>query len=717
MGSTTKRGNGNRARRFLEARSVAIIGASRTPGKSGFEEVDNLRRANYSGAVYPVNPKAEEIAGYRCYPSLDAVPEPVELAIILRPAEDAMATFEACIAKRVPAVLIPASGFSEGSPEGAKLQAQIVALAQASDIAVWGPNCGGFVNTANGLHASINRLHPARVGGVSIIAQSGVYVAGVFNQSMERPGFGVSIIATLGNACDLSPAEVMEYLAEDPATSVIALHLEGLRDGDRLLRMARELAGHKPIIATLPGSTNAGRRASLTHTGNLAVDGRIAEGLLLQAGIVPAREFPDLIELAHAFSVMASPHTTRRVAVVSTSGAAGVICADYVDRAGLELAQFSPETQAQLDALHPLTWGMGNPVDPAMAMERYGTAEVMPEIADAIFSDPAVDAVVFGMGAYGGTSDTFDPASMIGAAKQKHGKPAVAWLYGPANSLDLWRISLQSIGMPSFLELQGAVSALGGLERIYHCTEMSGCETLPISERELTVARTLVDSARRKGRGILTEPEALSLLREWGIPVIEHAVVNDEQTATAAAAELGYPLVLKAVSPDILHKADVGAVITGIANEAELRAAWQTISQSLSQSAPRAQLDGMPIQRMASGREIIVGITPAPGVGQVVMAGVGGILVEVHRDVAFRLPPLDKSEAQHMLDESGAGALLEAHRGQPPADRQAVCDTLVQLARLAAADTGLAEIEVNPLMVAANGAGVLAVDALAILDT
>ena len=695
-------------RHFFEARSVAVIGASRTHGKHGFHTVDNIGRA-FTGDIYPINPHADRIAGHRCYGSLDEVPRPVDLAILLRPPQEAEAVFEVCIDLGIPAVLIPASGFAEASPDGQQIQARIVERARATGTAVWGPNCGGFVNTANGLHASISELGPVRAGGVGIVAQSGVYVAGVFNQYMANPRFGVSIVATLGNACDVSPADVLDYLASDPATKVIALHLEGLRDGERLLRAARSIAGVKPVIAALPGATVAGAQASRTHTGNLAVDKAVARGLLAQAGIVPAREFTDLLDLAHAFTVMESLKSARRVAVISTSGAATVICADCIDEAGLTLAQFSPSTQARLDALHPLTWGVQNPIDAALAMETHGTAKAISEFAEAVLEDPAVDAAVFAMGAYGSGSSTFDPV-VIGPARESSGKPVVAWLYGPERDLGPWRASFEAIGIPTFRELERAIGALAGHERIYHCSARPVARATP---GDIAAVAPIITTAKAAGRDVLTELDGLRLLHECGIDTVEQMLAADEARALEAAAGLGYPVVLKAISPDLPHKSDSGAVVTGIAAEDEMRDAWQRVTSAVHQIQPAPRLDGMLIQRMVGGREVIVGFTPAPGVGPVVMVGCGGIRVEVQRAVAFRLPPIDEEEADEMIEESGVGKLIAAYRGRGAGDRAALRHVLVRVATLAVQQPDLMELEVNPLMVLDEG--VVAVDALATL--
>ena len=758
----------NPVRRFFEARSVAVIGASRSPGKAGFHQVDNLRRY-YSGEVFPVNPNADRIAGYRCYPSLDAIRGAIDLAIVLRPAGDVLPALEACIARGVPAVLVPAAGFAEASEEGEALQCRMVQRARESGVSIWGPNCGGFVNTANGLLASFIDLPRVRKGGIGIVAQSGIYVAGLFNQLMERPRFGVSAVATLGNACDVGAADVFEYLAEDPATSVIALHLEGLSEGARLLHAARSVAGRKPVVAALVGGSEAGAEASRSHTANLAVPGRVVPGLLAQAGIVPAREFIDLVDLAGAYSMMGTPRPARRVATISTSGGAGVIAADYADEFEIEMVRLAPATRARLGAVHPFDRGVDNPIDAWPAMERHGTAAAMPEIADAAFHDPGVDAVLFGMGAYSGGGADFDP-NMVGDACASSGKPAVAWLYGPSSSLDAWRTNLEAIGIPCFRDLRSAIAVLAGWDRMYR-RGREPSPPVPASEPErLRRLRAAVEAAQRPGnrrldepkgedgldghehdphstssqtdpmrlRGLraesaagyrtgseedsegtdrfsLTEAEALNFLDALGVSTVARERIRTPDEAAAAANRLGYPVVLKAVSRDLPHKTEAGAVAAGLDSETALCAAWRAILDSVATRAPEARLDGMMVQPMLRGREVIAGLTRVPGVGPVVMVGRGGVLVESRGDVAFRLPPLDRAEAERMIDESGVSLVLDAHRGRPAGDRSAVRALLLQLAALAEADTPIHEIEINPFIVGDVGAGAAAVDALVVM--
>ena len=702
----------NPVRRFFEARSVAVIGASRSPGKAGFHQVDNLRR-HYSGEVFPVNPNADRIAGCRCYSSLDAIRGAIDLAIVLRPAGDVLLALEACIARGVPAVLVPAAGFAEASEEGEALQCRMVQRARESGVSIWGPNCGGFVNTANGLLASFIDLPRVRKGGIGIVAQSGIYVAGLFNQLMERSRFGVSAVATLGNACDVGAADVFEYLAEDPATSVIALHLEGLSEGARLLHAARSVAGRKPVVAALVGGSEAGAKASRSHTANLAVPGRVVPGLLAQAGIVPAREFIDLVDLASAYSMMGTPRPARRVATISTSGGAGVIAADYADEFGIEMARLASATRARLGAVHPFDRGVDNPIDAWPAMERHGTAAAMPEIADAVFHDPGVDAVLFGMGAYSGGGAEFHP-SMVGDACASSGKPAVAWLYGPSSSLDEWRTNLEAIGIPCFRDLRGAVAALAGWERMYR---RGRDPRLPAPAMEPKCRRGLqaaVGAAPGMESDSLTEAEALDFLDALGVSTVPREQARTSDEAVAAASRLGYPVALKAVSRDLAHKTEAGAVAAGVDTESALRAAWHTISDSVAVRAPQARLDGMMVQSMLRGREVIAGLTRVPGVGPVVMVGAGGILVESRGDVAFRLPPLDHAEADRMIEESGVSLVLDAQRGRPAGDRHAVRELLVRLATLACAAISVHEIEINPLIVGDVGAGAAAVDALVV---
>jgi acetyltransferase len=701
-------------RPFFEPRSVAVIGASRKPGKPGYQQIENLRRG-FSGPIYPINPNAEQILGLPCYASIELCPGPVDLAIVLVPATSVLETVTACAANRVPAVMIPASGFAEAGSDGKRLQSAILDIVRGSGTRIWGPNCGGLMNTANGLTAAFIDLPYLRKGSIGIVSQTGLYAAALMNQMMEIDGYGVSKVATLGNACDVNEIDVLEYLAADPETSVIALHLEGITDGARLLQCCQDLTRKKPIVAVMAGQTEAGAKAGASHTARLAADARITKGAFAQSGIIPATEFTDLIDLTRALAVWQGAAPAKNVAVLSTSGGACVLAADMIARAGMKMAAFSPATVARLAKLHPFSYGVANPFDVWPAMERHGTNRTVEEIAEAVFDDEGVDAAVLIFGAFSSGGSDLDPR-VFGDMAKRRGKIAVAWLYGARAFVDPWIRSFAEIQIPCFHDMRTAIAALQASDSLARYRNQAIVESAKEEPEAKAVSAEIIATARARGDNTLTPPEARRLLDAWCIRSAPETRVEDEAGAIDAAEKIGYPIALKVVSPDIQHKVDVGAVALDIRNADELRESYARIMREVDRAMPAARIDGVLVQAMVvDGREVIVGATRTVQFDMVLMLGLGGSYVEVFGEVGFRLPPLGPRDIDEMIDQSGVGALLNSDRGHPPADRAALETVLAGLSALVESSPGLDQIEINPLLVLDGERGAVAVDVLVVL--
>ncbi len=701
-------------RPFFEPRSVAVIGASRKPGKPGYQQIENLRRG-FTGPIYPINPNAEQILGLPCFPSIELCPGPVDLAIVLVPAPSVLETVTACAANRVPAVMIPASGFAEAGPDGKRLQSAILDIVRGSGTRIWGPNCGGLMSTANGLTAAFIDLPFLRKGSIGIVSQTGLYAAALMNQMMEIDGYGVSKVATLGNACDVNEIDVLEYLAADPETDVIALHLEGITDGARLLQRCQGLTRKKPIVAVMAGQTEAGAKAGESHTARLAADARITKGAFAQSGIIPATEFTDLIDLTRAFAVWRGAAPAKNVAVLSTSGGACVLAADMIARAGMKVAAFSPATVARLAKLHPFSYGVANPFDVWPAMERHGTNRTVEEIAEAVFDDEGVDAAMLIFGAFSSGGSDLDPR-VFGDMAKRRGKIAVAWLYGARAFVDPWIRSFAEIQIPCFHDMRTATAALQASDLLARYRNQAIVEPAKEEPEAEAVSAEIIATARARGDNTLTPPEARRLLDAWGIRSAPETMVENEAGAIDAAEGIGYPIALKVVSPDIQHKVDVGAVALDIRTADELRESYARIMREVGRAMPAARIDGVLVQAMvADGREVIVGATRTAQFDMVLMLGLGGSYVEVFGEVGFRLPPLGPRDIDEMIDRSGVGALLNSDRGRPPADRTALETVLAGLSALVESSPGLDQIEINPLLVLDGERGAVAVDVLVVL--
>ncbi len=676
----------------------------------------NLQRG-YRGAIHPINPGADTVGGLPCFKSVAEVPGPIDLAIIVRPAAEVPRAVAACVERCVPAVMIESAGFAESGAGGRALQDEIVALTRGTGTRLWGPNCNGLVNATSGLIASFIDIPVLHAGPVSFVTQTGIFAAALLNQMMEIPGFGVSKVATLGNKCDVTESDVLEYLADDDATQVIALYLESVQDGARLVDVCRELARRKPIIALKAAETGPGAAASLTHTGSLAADERVTRGLLAQAGIVRAEDFLELIDLARAFAIWGPSGAERvaeRVAIMTTSGGAGVVAVDHVARAGLTVARLAPSTEARLAAMAPVSPGASNPVDVWPGMERHGTNPAVQAMVGAVLDDPGVDVAVFIFGAFSGGLDLDVP--LIGTLVGGAAKPAVGWLYGPRKFLEPWTERFAGAGIPVFRDIRTAVQALAARAAYsQHRRVVPPVRRVGVDAR-IAASRQLLTSLGQRGRRTLTEPEGRRLLAIWGIDGPREAFVADEENAVEAAAKIGGPVAIKVVADGVTHKSDIGAVVLDVSGAADVRAAFRRVQEATRRAAPEAAIEGVLVQEMIGGaREVVLGVTRTAQFGPVVMFGVGGVLVELLGEVAFRRPPLGPEDLDRMIGDTRAAAWLGAHRGRPAGDLAALRRALLTVSDLALADLGIDQLEVNPLLVRNEGGGVIAVDSVIVL--
>lgn len=692
---------------FFEPRTVAVVGASRTPGRSGHQQLLNLK-SGFKGGVYAVNPSASSIEGVACFPSVADIPASIDLAIVLTPGSQVPAVVESCVAAEVSAVLVPASGFAEASDEGGARQQQLLDLIRGTRTRLWGPNCAGLLNLHNGLLASFVDYPKVRKGAISVVSQTGTYALGLFHNMMDIANYGISKIATIGNACDITEADVLEYLASDPETEIIALHLEGIPGGAKTLGLCREITRSKPVLAVVAGQTQAGQQASLSHTAGLATDARVVRGLLDQAGVVPVRDFTELIELTHTLSVAGSTRRVNRVAVVSTSGAACVLSADLLSEAGLEVATLGADSNRRLAPLLPDPNSVRNPIDVSLASLTHGNDRVIPEVTAALFADPNVDAALFAMGAFAGADGSFFAPSMLEPSKSDSGKRAVAWSYGPSTYLKTWYREFDLVNVPSFHDLRSAIAALAAIDRAAIARGREPVIARAPDPDKVARSQRLIEQAKTQKQVALTEPQTRELLAEWGITGPASLMATNEEEALNAARRIGFPVVVKGVSSLITHKRAAGLVALDLHNEAEVAMAVRGMRD----------VEGFFVQSMIGGAiELVAGFTRTDRLGTVLTLGAGGSLVEILGDIVFRAPPLDVTDADQMIDQCGAGRLLGAQGCGGTGGRMAVREVLLRLSQLAEANLELATVEINPLVVLPEDAGALALDALGVLSS
>ena len=687
---------------LLQPRSIALIGASNNPGRIGGIPLDLLRHFGYAGAVYPVNPKYEEVFGYRCWPDVESLPEAPDLVVVAIAAEDVTATLQRCHAKGAKAAIVYAAGFAEAGEQGAALQRELEAFAQRSGMVVAGPNCMGFANLnlqAYTAFASVFRAVPPQTepGRVSIVTQSGNVCSAVF-ALMRRLGVTVSQFINTGNEACLEFSEYLQYLAQDPQSDCVIGYVEQLRHGPRFIEAALAFAqAHKPLVIYKAGETEKGSEAVRSHTSALAGDLAIYQAAFEQLNVIRGTDFAQMADLAY-LSGFRHRQGGRRVAIVTMSGALGAILADKFIAAGLEVPTLSDGLQQQLRAGIPDYGMVANPVD--VTGNVVNSPEFVRTVFESLAQTPEVDAVV--VYAPGYLLDRM--ADALAEVCARHPRLFVAIDTGAAQS----RQRLAAAGVPVFDDIGRASQALAPFCRWLHAQPaVQRWAALRASVQAPAQATVLPPR--------LNEHDTKQALAVHGVPFPPERVAADADAAVAAAAALGYPVVVKVLSADIAHKTEVGGVRLNLADEAQVRAACEAIARSVAQKAPQARVDGFLVQPMVGGgvAELIAGVTHDPVFGPALTVGLGGVLTELYRDVSHRLLPVDATMAEEMLRSLKAWPLLDGFRARPVADVAAAAAAIEALSRAALALGPQArEIEVNPLQVRASGHGAAALDAL-----
>jgi len=682
---------------FFHPTGVALIGASRDPAKLGYAVLRNLTQHGYTGPVYPVNPKADEILGVRCYPSVLDVPDPVELAVIIAPAATTPTIMQQCGERGIRAAIIISGGFSEAGPAGAELERQLTDIARRHHIRLMGPNCIGVIDTHTPLDTTFVPGMP-KPGVITFVSQSGAVCGGVIDWALGA-GIGLSRIVTLGNQADLTETDILEGLANDDETRVIAMYLEGVDDGRRFVDVARSISMRKPILAIKVGYTEAGRKAAASHTGALAGTDSAYTAAFHQAGIIRVPHIEALFDAAISLANQPLPRG-EHVAVLTNAGGPGVLASDALMANGLRLAALTDETRFCLRQFLQPHASVTNPVDMLGGADEHDYARAL----DALLKDPGVDAVLVI-----NVPQVLVPAVRIvrGIAQVVHDfqaqsgshKPVMTCLIGDV-SLDEAIEFMRQAQLPLFPFPERAVSALAAMvarrKWLEAPPQISNIQ-IPISNQQ-SQAPALRAGARVENL-------------KSKIPALPMKLAQSANEAARVAQEIGLPVACKIASPDISHKSDVGGVEVGLHSASAVRAAYKRIINNARSARPDAVIEGVTVQAMARpGREVIVGAVRDPQFGPLVMFGSGGVYVELLKDVSFRLAPVTRSEALAMIEETLAGKLLSGLRGQRPADKSAVADVIVAVSQLFVADERITELDINPLVVYDEGQGAVAVD-------
>jgi len=694
-------------RALLHPTSIAVIGASNNPKKIGYAIVHNLLESGYPGNLYPINPTSDEIQGLTAYSSVADVPGEIDTAVITVPAAYALAVTEECGEKGVNNLIVITSGFSEVGQND--LEDALVQMAKQYGMRVLGPNVVGILSNAEKMNASFAAFLPFP-GKASIISQSGALLVAIIAATYTR-GIGFNEMVSIGNMSDLQFSDLIEVMDHDAATSCISLYIESLNDGRRFIETCRKAS--KPIIVLKAGTSARGAAAAASHTGSLAGIARVYEAAFEQAGVLQAVDVNNLLDRTLALSLQ-PPMPGDNIAIVSNGGGVGVLSADAAERFGIPASEMPLDLQDSIMNFIPSYGSARNPVD----LTGMGDAACFYETTKLILSHPWVDSLVIQI-CESQMLDLVEIVKGIHRGLQETGsmrKPITVSLIGGDRAEEASRWMIEH-GIPAYDSPDLAINAMAALREYARSRAMIAESPTPIEQSDSETARNLISQVRADGRFGLTEIESRKIFEAYGLPVAKTRLAESEGEALTSAREIGYPVVMKIVSPDILHKSDAGGVMVNIRDDAGVSQAYKTILENAAAYNPDAEIQGVAIQEMASpGTEVIIGSTNDPTFGPTVMFGLGGIFVEALKDVTFRVAPISPQQALGMLTEIRGAAVLQGTRGEAPRDQAALAETISRYSYMVA-DLGdeVAETDANPCLVYAQGQGVRMVDARVIL--
>ncbi len=692
-------------RPFFEASGVAIIGASSKPNKLSYGILKNLTSYGYKGAIYPVNPSATEILGLRSYPSILEVPDPIELAVIVLPAEMVLTAVKDCVKRGILAVTLISGGFKELGERGEVLENEVLAVIQSAGMRMVGPNCVGTMSLYSGLNTTFIDGVP-QTGGIGFLSQSGAVLGGIVDLVKDK-GIGFAHFSSLGNEADVTETDMIAYLGDDPHTKVIAAYVEQIKEGARFIQVAKKVSRKKPIVLIKAGKTSAGARAVSSHTGSLAGAHSAYQAAFRQSGVIEVQNLNDLFDVSQALALQPIPQGNR-VAILTNSGGPAALASDSLSINGLRMADLSRNTQAKLrERLNPSAQ-VANPVDMLGGAEPVDYESAM----NLVIQDSEVDIVVAILVPQSLVNPVEVARSVIRVASNTH-KTVLACFIGDPTVAEPRRV-LHANHVPMVVYPESIGSVLGAMWRYAQWRGSTEIEPDLFLDINRPLAAELLAGAEDQNLGeALTRP----LLDSYGINIIRGDEGKTIQDCVQIAENIGFPVAVKANIRGVLHKSDIGAIRLNIKNSSDLRKAAEEMRTNIQQKMPDAQIYSYLVEKMApQGQEVIVGMRRDSGFGPVMMFGMGGIFVELIKDVAFRIAPLTRQDAEEMIFETKAARLLQGYRGEPAADVEAVISTILRLSQLACDFPQIDEIEINPLLVLTAGEGAIALDGRVILN-
>lgn len=688
---------------FFNPKSVAIVGASSQKGKVGYEILSNMISAGYKGKIYPVNNKADVLEGLKCYPDLESIGAIPELVILVIPAKIVPIIMQQCAKLGVKSVIIITAGFKEVGKEGKALEEKVTQIAREAGIRIIGPNCLGLIVPTSKVNASFGGDLPS-AGGIAYLSQSGALLAAILDiATANRIGF--SKLISIGNKADVDELDLIKALSSDKETKVIAGYLESIADGDEFVRQAEKISHIKPILLIKSGGTEAGATAASSHTGSLAGSEVAYESAFERSGIIRCESIKQQFDYAQAFSNQPLPAGTR-VAVITNAGGPGIMAADAIERRGLKFAKLDEKTIEKLGSVLPAAANIHNPIDvlgDAMA-DRYSFA------LSTALDDPNVDVVLILLTPQAMTESEATAEAIVRISKEKPKKPVLTCFLGATKVAKGVEV-LREGKVPQYDSTDGAVATIKVMTEYvrWKSRPKRVVKLFPVNRRKV---ENIIERHIRQGIREVGETEAKEILEAYGFITPKGSIATTADQAGNIAEQLGFPVVLKIWSPDILHKSDVGGVKVGLKSVQEVKDAFDLMMYRIPKKQPNAHILGVLVQEMCSkGKEVILGMNRDPHFGPLMMFGMGGIMVEVLKDVSFHLAPLTSDEAKQMLVDTKTYKILKGVRGQEGVDIDKIAEGLQRLSQLVTEFPQILEMDINPYVVGPVGSTPIAVDA------
>ena len=695
-------------------KSIAIIGASRQQGSVGQSLLTNIIDSRFQGIVYPVNPRAKGIIGIKCYARVMDIPDDVDLAVIIVPSHFVPGIIEECGKKHIRGAIVISAGFKEIGGEGIELEEKVKQIIQKFDISLVGPNCLGVINTdpESSMNATFG-TQMSKEGNIAFISQSGALCVAVLDYAKES-NIGFSKFISMGNKAGLTENELLLYLKNDPKTDVILMYLEDLVNGREFMKIARDITSSplnpKPIIALKAGRTLVGAKAASSHTGSLAGSDRVYDAIFSQCGVRRGETLEELFDYVKGFSSQPLPKG-ENVAIITNSGGPGILATDSCIRYGLNIASFNRNTVRTLKTILPPTASVNNPVDLIAEAQHEQYEATLREI----LKDKNVHSSIIILTATSFTNAEKIANSIVKTAKKSQ-KPVLCCflgVYDVSRGIDI----LEENSIPAYRFPESTARVLSEMTKFnwWLNRPKTGIKKFRVNRSK---AKEIIDSAKKEDRFFLLEHESYEILKAYHFPVIKSFLARNKMEAAEAAQKIGFPVVLKIASPDILHKFDFGGVKLNLKNKNEVHKAYDEILENIMAKKPEAKIRGVIVEEMASqGKEIILGMNRDPQFGPILMFGLGGIYVEALEDVTFRLAPIRELTATIMIKKTKTHKILEGFRGEPAYDTEAVAECLKRLSQLVTDFEDIKELDINPLIVYEKGKGCTIVDARIIIGS